>query len=307
MLNSERTEAKDVVRLIRSGSVPARAWDLLVHNNRWTKEYSVQAELVRSPKTPAHVAIRFLQHLYRHDLAKVVRDVNLPVNLRQKAEGLLELRLRNLAKGDKISLAKSGSNAIACALLKDSDLEVVLAALQNSRLREADLYPVLNRKKISPQMLEIVAKSKRWSRRYSIRMCLLRHPNTPIFVAYEMMDGLMAQDLKDIAASDQVPEMVRRRALRTLDEKVINLEPEEKEQLARYGKGANLDALARNSVTQEALWMLQNPELTPKQYRILLKRHKSKEALAALRSHRFYQRRTPTKPPSDPNRDGTAN
>lgn len=289
-LLSSETEVKEVVRIIRSGSLPREVVDLLASSPRWSKEYGVQVELVKSPKTPAFLSLRLLRHLYRHDLARVARDVNLPVNVRQQADNLLQTRLGSLGIGDRIALAKSGSNAIAGALLYDKDLEVVAAALHNQRVTEKDLYPLINNRKTHPEVLEMIGTHLKWARRYKVRLGLLRHPRTPVYVAYELLENVMAQDLRDLTVAENIPRLVRKRAQTILDRKVISLEPEERRQLAEYGKGANLDALARNGTVEEAARMLKNPELTMYQYRQLFLRHRDTDLLPWLQQHSYWSK-----------------
>ncbi len=63
-------------------------------------------------------------------------------------------------------------------------------------------------------MLQRIAKDRRWSTNYEIRLALVKNPQTPTPLALRMLDTLRERDLRVLAKGSTVREAIRGAALR---------------------------------------------------------------------------------------------
>jgi hypothetical protein len=89
---------------------------------------------------------------------------------------------------------------------------VIAALLENPRLTEGLLMPLIHRDDARPDVLRVIAESPRWSSRYPLRVALARNPRTPVGTALRLLPALKKVDLRAVAASPRVASPVRRRA-----------------------------------------------------------------------------------------------
>jgi hypothetical protein len=86
------------------------------------------------------------------------------------------------------------------------------ALLDNPRMTEGVLLPVVARDTTPPPVLETVAGNQRWGVRYPVRVALARNPSTPIPAALRNLPHLKRRDLAAVARDPRIPMAVRKRA-----------------------------------------------------------------------------------------------
>jgi hypothetical protein len=139
-------------------------------------------------------------------------DTRLRPSLRRTAEVHLGTRLPELAVGEKVSLARRASPGIISQLRHDPNPQVIAALLDNPRLTEGQLVPLLHGASTPPAILELIANDRRWGVRYPLRLALVRNPATPFKVSWRLLEALRKSDLRPVATDPRLPETVRRRA-----------------------------------------------------------------------------------------------
>jgi hypothetical protein len=117
-----------------------------------------------------------------------------------------------MAVGEKVSLARRASPGILSQLRHDPSPQVIAALLDNPRLTEGMLAPVLHKASTSPAILELIANDPRWGVRYPLRLALVRNPSTPLKISWRLLESLRKADLRPVVADARIPEPVRRRA-----------------------------------------------------------------------------------------------
>ena len=75
---------------------------------------------------------------------------------------------------------------------------VVRALLQNRNLTEEDVLIIANRTNLPQDILEMIAKDRRWSGSYPIRLALARNPRSPLTVSLSVARFLRIFDLEEI-------------------------------------------------------------------------------------------------------------
>lgn len=174
--------------------------------------YEMRREAVFHPRTPRVLALRFVPGLYWADLARLGTDTRLHPILRRAGDLRLTERLPALAVGERMAVARSASAGVIAALRRDPTPRVIQALLENPRLTEGLLMPLVAAETSSPRALATVAASPRWASRPPIRAALCRNPATPLGVAMPLLPLLGKRDLGAVAADPRLPLVLRRKA-----------------------------------------------------------------------------------------------
>lgn len=174
--------------------------------------YEVRLEIARHPRAPQILALRFLPGLHWPDLLRIGLDTRLHPIIRRSADARIAERSPGLAVGEKVVLARGGSQTLLASLRNDPSPRVIEALLENPRLTEGLLVPLVASEKTLPAILGIVAAHRRWSARYQLRLALCRNPLTPLQRVLPHLPLLKKSDLQGIAADLRLKLPVRRRA-----------------------------------------------------------------------------------------------
>jgi hypothetical protein len=204
--------APAVRHALRNPYCTAEAIGAVAAEQRLLSFYEVRRDLALHPRTPATLAARFVPTLWWRDLMALALDTRLRPALRRTAEIHLGTRLPELAVGEKVALARRASPGIISQLRLDPSPRVIAALLDNPRLTEGMLAPVLHSASTSPAILELIANDRRWGVRYPLRLALVRNPATPLKISWRLLEALRKADLRPVATDPRIPEPVRRRA-----------------------------------------------------------------------------------------------
>ena len=64
------------------------------------------------------------------------------------------------------------------------------------------------------EVLRTIAQSKDWTKRYGVISNLIKNPRTPLALALNFVPRLNPRDLKTISVDKNVPEVIRKQALK---------------------------------------------------------------------------------------------
>ncbi len=202
----------EVRQVLRNPHCSAEVIGRLAAERRLLGFYEVRRDLAFHPRTPEILAAGFLAGLYWRDLMELGLDNRLRPALRRSADQILGIRLPQLALGEKTSLARRVGTGVLAQLRHDPSPRVIAALLDNPRLTEGILGPVVNGGSTPPAVLELIAADRRWGVRYSLRVALARNPATPLATAWRILGTLRKTDLQPLAADPRLAEPLRRRA-----------------------------------------------------------------------------------------------
>jgi hypothetical protein len=203
-------EERDLLRLLERRDLPQEVVRELASRPETRHSHTVQLALARHPKTPRVVSLPILKFLYLIDLVRVAETPGVPADVKMVAEETILKKLDGLPRGEKISLARRGTGRLAAGLLISSDPELIRAALDNPYMTEGHLLKVLAHEYLPPTVVELVADHDRWSRRYHLRLALIRNPLTPFARVLAFLPEMAVSDLRDICLDHRMPEPVRR-------------------------------------------------------------------------------------------------
>lgn len=213
-----RIEAPEVRQLLRNPYATAEVVARLGEEVRLHSYYEVRRDLAGHPLAAEALALRFVPGLYWRDLMLLGLDTRLSPRRRRAADQYLAARLPQLATGEKISLARRASPTLLAQLRHDPSARVIGALLDNPRLTEGVLAPLVHSERAAGPILQQIAADRRWGVRPAIRAALAKNPRTPQETALGLLPQLSKVDLRGVATAPRVPEAVARRARLLLGE-----------------------------------------------------------------------------------------
>ena len=195
--------------LLKRADIPPEVLEQLSKNGGAMKSRKVKLALVEHPKTPRHVSLPMVRHLFTFDLMRVALAPVVPADIKRAADESLINRLETISIGERLSLAHRASRRVAGALLLDPEARVIHAALENSRLTEAAVVQGLTRYDTPAAFVEGVCHHAKWSVRREVRMALLRNEKTPLARALEFARALPASLVREILTGSRLPANVK--------------------------------------------------------------------------------------------------
>jgi hypothetical protein len=195
--------------LLKRADLPAQALEKLSKNGSVMKSRKVKLALVEHPKTPRHISVPTVRHLFTFDLMQVALTPVVPADIKMAAEESLINRLEKISQGERLSLAHRASGRVAAALLLDPEPRVIHAALENSRLTESAIIKALMRHATPVAFVVAVCHHPKWSPRREVRIALLRNEKTPLVRALEFARSLPAAMVREILHGSSLPAGVK--------------------------------------------------------------------------------------------------
>jgi hypothetical protein len=140
----------------------------------------------------------------------------------QRAEGIevgqerisLIRRIMLMNVKDRVKLAMKGDRETRMILIRDSNRVVCVAVINNPRITDQEIEAISAMRTVSDEVLRIISMNRSWTRIYKVIHNLARNPRTPLPTAMTVLPRLQAKDLKALTNNRNVPEGVRRQALR---------------------------------------------------------------------------------------------
>ena len=184
--------------LLKRREIDHTVLEALGRNARAMKTRKVRMAVVIHPRTPRHISLPQLRHLFTFDLMQVSLTPQVPSDLKMAADEVLVTRMQSISSGERLSLAKRGSGRVAAELLLDPEESIVEAALNNGRLTEAFLVKIIGSSGSSKALAEMVCRHEKWALQREVRGALLRHGGAPLSYAIAFTDSFTTRDLEDI-------------------------------------------------------------------------------------------------------------
>src|SRR5438309_9106189 len=191
--------------LLNRPDISAEALEALSKNASLIKSRKVRTALIGHAKTPRHVSLPLLRHLYTFDLMQVALTPTVPADIKRAAEEALLTRLETISLGEKLSLAHRASGRIAEELLLEKEPRVMHAALENPRLSESSIVKAVVRHDARINLVEAICQHAKWPLRREVRVALLRNEKTPLAKALEFARSLPPAVLREILQNSRLP------------------------------------------------------------------------------------------------------
>ena len=194
---------------LKRRDLPHQALEALARNGRALKSRKVKSAVVEHPRTPRHISLPLMRHMYTFELMQISLLPGVAADLKLAIEDVLVGRLSTLSAGERITLAKRSSGRVAAALLNDSDHRVIEAGLNNPFLTEALVVKALIQQKPSDLLSPRVCRHGKWSVRKDIHLAALRNGFTPLAAAIRFAEKLPLALLKDLFKQSSLPGQIK--------------------------------------------------------------------------------------------------
>jgi hypothetical protein len=218
--NARRLGVPEARQVLRNPHCTAEIAELLADQPRLISFYEVRRDLALHPRTPEPLALRHVPGLYWRDLMTLGIDMRVRPRVRKAADQQLSLRLPELALGEKINLARRCGTGVLSQLRHDPSPRVIAALLDNPRLTEDLLAPIVHKPSTPGPVLALVAADRRWGARPALQSALARNPGTPAATALRLLPLLRKPELRAVAQDPRTSEPVRLRARLLLGEEL---------------------------------------------------------------------------------------
>jgi hypothetical protein len=185
-------------------------------NDRFSTSYKIQFGIVNCAKTPHTLAMRLLPQLFWNDLVRICENYRLFPPLRRNAENHLRDKVSGLTVGERKTLARTAPRSLIGLLKSESEPSVFTCLLQNPRLIEDDLVPLLSNEMTPVSILEAVAANRQWTNRYPVRLAIVRNDKTPLRLRLLFLSRIQKPDLQVLARTPHTAQIIRAAAERIL-------------------------------------------------------------------------------------------
>lgn len=135
---------------------------------------------------------------------------------------LRENSLQKIARLDvkgRIQLALKGNKEERALLIRDGTKVVALAVLEAPKLSDGEVEKFASQKNVLESVLRQIPLKRKFMKNYKVVRNLVANPRTPMDLALGLMKHLLTADLKNIGTNKDVPETVRKLALKMYKQK----------------------------------------------------------------------------------------
>src|SRR5688572_9207537 len=118
-------------------------------------------------------------------------------------------RLANMTVPEKVKCATKGTREMRAILIRDPNRMVASAVLSCPKVNDAEIEAFCKMGNVSEDILRSIAKSRGWTKNYSVVLALVKNAKTPVAITMNLMQRLNDGDVKKLASDRNVPEALR--------------------------------------------------------------------------------------------------
>jgi hypothetical protein len=129
-------------------------------------------------------------------------------------------KINRLDVKGRIQLAMKGNKEERSILIRDGTKVVALAVLDAPKISDGEVEKFALQKNVLEAVLRQIPLKRRFMKNYIVVRNLVSNPRTPLDLGLTLMKHLQPQDLKNVSANKEVPETVRKLALKMYRQKL---------------------------------------------------------------------------------------
>jgi hypothetical protein len=177
--NSGITQAEVLILIERART--QYLLEKLSRDPKWYASHTIKRKLLTNPHTPFGVARRILDYLPFVELKRVLNNVNLPREVRNKARESYRRSFQRLSEGETKSLFLSTEGRVLkeLSVLTEKDKRVLLQLVNQPRLPRQLILNLVRSALTPSEVIQIIARRQSWMLDTSIRRALLANSKTP--------------------------------------------------------------------------------------------------------------------------------
>jgi hypothetical protein len=148
----------------------------------------------------------------------------LPSELREeteevkKREGDIRSRIRDMKLPQKMKLAMFGNSVCRSLLIFDANRLIQEAVLKNPQLQVTEVENFVKNSNCPEHVLRNISANKTWMRGYLIKVSFVLNPKSPSDLALKWMIHLRRTELRKIAQSKNLPQIIATTAKKRLSD-----------------------------------------------------------------------------------------
>lgn len=131
----------------------------------------------------------------------------------------IRIKIGEMGLPEKIKLAMFGDVTCRSILIQDSNRIVPTFVLKNPKLQLSEVESFAANPNLSDMVLRQIGEGREWIKSYTVKLALTTNPKTPPDMAMRWLRHLMKNDLKRIAKSKNVPQLIAITAKKLLQQK----------------------------------------------------------------------------------------
>jgi hypothetical protein len=128
------------------------------------------------------------------------------------AKGGMVSKISRMKVAQRVKLALLGTREERSLLIRDTSRVVYRAVLGSPKLTDSEVEGFAMLKNVSQDVLRLISMSRKFMKNYPVLKNLANNPRTPIDVSLPLLNRLLANDLRAISGSREVPETLRKMA-----------------------------------------------------------------------------------------------
>jgi hypothetical protein len=131
--------------------------------------------------------------------------------------------LQKIAKLDikgRIALAVRGDKEARSILIRDGTKLVALAVLESPKVTDGEVENFAQQKNVLDSVLRAIPMKRRFFKNYNVIRNLAFNPRSPIDLSLGLVKHLLTHDLKNLVENKEVPETIRKTAMRLYRQKM---------------------------------------------------------------------------------------
>lgn len=150
--------------------------------------------------------------------ASVVSSEDLESEEPDLAQNDLRTAIATMRLPERVKLGIFGNATARGLLINDSNRLVQLAVLNNGKLQLGEVEAFAKNPNLSEQILRGIAGRRKWIKSYAVKVNLINNPKTPQDVSLKWLRYLQKTDLRKLARSKNVPQVISTNARKRLAE-----------------------------------------------------------------------------------------
>jgi hypothetical protein len=205
--------------LLNRRELPREALEALGKNGQVAKQRKVRLALVTHPRTPRHVSVPTIRHIYTFELMQVALLPSVPPDVKRAAEEVLIGRMSSIGAGERLTLAKQSSGRVAAALLTDKEERIMQAALVNPQMTEAYIVRALKAETGTELLSPAVSRHQKWAFRNDVKAALLGNKFTPPARMIQLASELPVNLIKDVLRNGRLSPQAKNSLVAVLEKR----------------------------------------------------------------------------------------
>ncbi len=131
----------------------------------------------------------------------------------------LTQKIARMSVSERIKLASKGNKEVRGMLIRDANKLVALAVIRSPRITDGEVMAQAMNKGAHEDVLRVVYSHREWTRKYPVRLALVKNPKVPAQVLMRFLNTLAEGDVKALAKDKNVAGAIQMMAKKMIQRK----------------------------------------------------------------------------------------